>query len=179
VHGTARVDIVIPASELADVVAGLAMEDAERVQVVAFAVARAVRDAGDGEALPVLADLLTAASGVPDLNEGALINLLSAVQYATLLPAGARAGWTPPAEAVARLLRRGLGSSKLPREQAEGVLGALVDDGLAADWLGPDATRDLVGSRGSGDPRLTTRQRRRAVANASALGRSSGAATWR
>jgi hypothetical protein len=135
---------LIPASELAEAVAGLAVEDAERVQVVAFAVACAVRDADDGQALPVLADLLVTTSVAVDVNEGTLINLLSAVQYASLLPTDVRAGWKPPAEAVASLVRRGLGSSEALREQAEDLLGALVDEDLADDWLGRDATRDLV-----------------------------------
>jgi hypothetical protein len=105
----------------------------------------AVRDADDGQALPVLADLLVTTSAAADVNEGTLINLMSAVEYAMMLPDEARAGWTPPAEAIVSLVRRALGSNELLHEQAADLLGTLVDEGLADGWLGRDATRDLIG----------------------------------
>jgi hypothetical protein len=136
-------DAAVPAAELLKAVAALAIDDVKHAQAVAFAVARAIREA-DEAALPALAMLLTATKSAPSLNEGTVINLLSALQYATLLPGDVRAGWAPPAAAVASLVERAMEANTVLRDQAEGVLWALADDGLITGWLGAQVARDLA-----------------------------------
>lgn len=130
---------------LVDAAEGLAADDPARARAVAFAVAQATR-AGDDDALRALAALLTGAPAICAFDEGTLVNVLSALQFASMLPDEVRADWMPPTRAVARTIELGLRSGEALREQTDGLLWALVNRRLAEDWLGPDAT-DAVASR--------------------------------
>lgn len=120
---------------LVDAAAGLAADDASRLRSVAFAVAQAARE-GDDHALSALTALLTRAPAVGSFDSGALVNVLSALQFASMLPDETRADWLPPGHSVAQTVELGLSSDEALREQTDGLLWALVDRRLAADWLG-------------------------------------------
>lgn len=123
---------------LVNAVADLAAGDAVHARAVAFAVAQAARE-GDDHAMRALADMLAEAPAAAAFDEGTLVNVLSALQFASMLPDDARTDWVPARDAVARTVEMGLRSGEALREQTEGLLWALVDRRLAADWLGPDA----------------------------------------
>lgn len=77
---------------LVDAAEGLAADDPARARAVAFAVAQATR-AGDDDALRALAALLTGAPAICAFDEGTLVNVLSALQFALMLPDEVRADW--------------------------------------------------------------------------------------
>jgi hypothetical protein len=129
---------------LVDAVAGIAPGDSSHARGIAFAVAQATRG-GDDHALRALDALLDGAPAVAARDEGTLMNVLSALQFASMLPEDARADWVPARQAVARTVELGLRSGQALHEQTEGLLWALVDRRLAADWLGRDAA-DVVAS---------------------------------
>ncbi|MDQ6804655.1 MAG: hypothetical protein M3065_06745 [Actinomycetota bacterium] len=89
--------------------------------------------------MPALARLLTEAPTVAAFDEGTLVNILSALQFASMLPDGAGTDSVPARQAVARIVEMGLTADEALREQTEGLLWALIDRRLAADWLAPDA----------------------------------------
>lgn len=122
---------------LVDAASSLSGRDAEDVRAVAFAVAQATRD-GDPHALSALSALLAAAHAV-DVDTGALVNALSALQFAAMLPDEVRADWAPPSSAVAEIVGLGL-DSDAHLEQTIDLLWALVNQRVAADWLGAGAT---------------------------------------
>jgi hypothetical protein len=128
---------------LVDAAAGLAAGSAADARAVAFAVAQATRR-GEGHALDALAAVLAQGSVAAASDEGTLMNVLSALQFASMLPDGARANWIPPRHAVAHAVELGLSSGEALREQTDGLLWALVDRRLAADWLGGDALHTVV-----------------------------------
>jgi hypothetical protein len=128
---------------LVDAAANIAGSDPADAREVAFAVAEATRDGGD-RALRALAALLTAATTVSELDEGALVNVLSALHFASMLPDDARDAWVPPSQAVVLTVERGLASSEAVHEQTDGLLWALVDRRLAAGWLGHDGCRAIA-----------------------------------
>jgi hypothetical protein len=123
--------------------AALATEDPEDAQAVAFAVACAIRDRDD-DALLAMTALLAATAQVPVLPVGALVNVLSALQFAAMLPDDARGGWVPPSHAVGRVVEQGLTASVALREQATAALWTLVDRLLVADWLGREAAQAVA-----------------------------------
>ena len=67
------------------------------------------------------------------------MDVLSALQFASMLPDETRADWLPPGRAVAQTVELGLNSDEALREQTDALLWALVDRRLAADWLGGEA----------------------------------------
>jgi len=128
---------------LVDAAAGLGADNAGHARAVAFAVAQATR-AGDDHALPALAALVTRAPSVSAFDEGTLVNVVSALQFASVLPDAARADWVPPTDAVARTVVQGLRSGEALREQTDGLLWALVNRRLAAYWLGRDGANAVA-----------------------------------
>lgn len=137
---------------LVDAVAGLAAGDAAHVRAVAFAVAQAARE-GDEHAMQALADMLTAPLTFAASDDGTLVNILSALQFASMLPEEARADRLLARQAVTRTVEMGMRSSEALREQTEGLLWALVDRRLAADWLGPEAETVVASCVGSSELR--------------------------
>jgi hypothetical protein len=129
---------------LVDAVAGIAAGDTPHARGVAFAVAQAARG-GDDNALRALDALLDQAPPIAARDEGTLVNVLSALQFASMLTDDARADWVPARHAIARTVELGLRSGEALREQTEGLLWALVDRRLAADWLGHDVA-DVIAS---------------------------------
>lgn len=127
---------------LVDAAASDATREGAFAREVAFAVAQATRD-GDAHALPALSALLAGISQEHGFDEGALVNLMSAVQFASMRP-DARSDWVPPTAAIARSVELGQSSDELLRDQAEGLLWALVDRRLAAAWLGREGVHALA-----------------------------------
>ncbi len=125
-------------ASLVKVVAGIAAGDVSRAREVAFAVAQAARD-GDDHALRALSALLTQVHAVAASDEATLVNVMSALHFASMLPVDARADWAPARNSVAPIVEMGLRSGEALSDQTEGLLWALVDRRLAADWLGPEA----------------------------------------
>jgi len=123
--------------------ADLGADDTAHARAVSFAVAQATRE-GDDHALRALAALLTRALSVSAFDAGTLVNVASALQFASMMPDAARAGWVPPTHAVARTVELGLRSGEALREQIDGLLWALVNRRLAADWLGRDAANAVA-----------------------------------
>lgn len=137
---------------LVDAAAGLAADDTAHLRAVAFAVAQATREADD-HALPALAALLTRAPAVGAFDAGTLVNVLSGLHFASMLPDETRADWLPPRQAVARIVELGLNSGEALQEQTDGLLWALVNQRLAADWLGRDAGDSVASRVGSSELR--------------------------
>lgn len=81
--------------------ADLGADDTAHARAVSFAVAQATRE-GDDHALRALAALLTRALSVSAFDAGTLVNVASALQFASMMPDAARADWVPPMHAVAR-----------------------------------------------------------------------------
>jgi hypothetical protein len=135
---------------LIDAAAGSTEDDVALLQRVAFTVAEATRK-GDDHALTALAALLTRASGMRVSDAGVLVNILSALQFASMLPEEARADWLPPRHAVARLVEVALNSDDAIREQGEDLLWELVSTQLVADWLGRQAGSRVVAHLGSSE----------------------------
>jgi hypothetical protein len=138
----AGADWVGPA--LMNAATGFAAHDPAHARAVAFAVAQATR-AGDDYALGALTEVIARLSDVCASDDATLMNVLSALQFASMLPEDARADWVPPPADVAHALELGLSSDAL-REQAAGLLWALVTRRLVADWIGPSAA-SVVASR--------------------------------
>lgn len=114
----------------------------QRAREVTFAVACAVRD-GDASALPALSDALRRLD-VATSDEAALVNLLSAVQFAAMSLGVPLRTWAPPTGTVARMVQLSLDSGAALYDQACGLLWTLSDRGIAVDWIGQSATRNLV-----------------------------------
>ncbi len=107
--------------------------DPVRDQRVAFDVAIAVRE-GVPDALAALHVLLERMAGADDVAQGTLINALTAVQYAAVVPEQAL-GWRPPSAALTQVIRRAQGADAMLREQADDLLEALGDVGVRDAWL--------------------------------------------
>lgn len=120
---------------LVDAAARLAPDDVAHARAVAFAVAEATRE-GDDDALRALSVLLSRSSAISVLDESTLVNVLSALHFASMLPEDVRGGWLPPTDAVARAIELASRSGEVLRDQTDGLLWALLDRRLAADWLG-------------------------------------------
>lgn len=129
---------------LREAVLSLAPGDVAHARALAFAVAQAIRE-GHGDALPALTRLLAEVPMVAATDEGTLMNVLSALQFASMLADDAHADWVPANDSVAKIVDMGLTASGTLPEQAEGLLWALIDRRLAADWLGPEAGAMVVG----------------------------------
>ncbi len=72
------------------------------------------------------------------------MNLVSALQFASMLPDATRAEWVPPTGTIARTVELGLRSDGALREQTDGLLWALVNRRLAADRLGRDGANAVA-----------------------------------
>lgn len=123
---------------LVDAVEGAAAGDVAGPRAITFAVAQAMREADD-HATRALAGILAKMPAFAASDEGTLVNILSALQFASMLPDDAHADWVPARHPVTRTVELGLTSGDALREQTEGLLLALLDRRLAAGWLGPEA----------------------------------------
>jgi hypothetical protein len=119
--------------------------DAAWVRASSHAVAQALR-AGEASALPAFAALLVGAQEAAVSDSGATTNLLSGLHFASMMSADQRGGWAPPSLFTDHLLTDAVsGGSEALREQAEGVLWALVDHEVLGAWTTPEGIRRLAG----------------------------------
>lgn len=114
--------------------------DEARDQVVAFDVASAVRDHGDAQALLALTAMLDVLRTAPAPSYGTLVNVLTAVQQTLILPDDALGSWHPPAGSLGSVLGHARAGEEPLRRQADDLLWALAERGLAGPWLGRDAS---------------------------------------
>lgn len=122
--------------DLARAAATVGTGDDGHDQVVAFDVARAIRDAGDASSLRALSALLEALRTAPAPASGTLVNVVTALQYAAMLPDETLEGWDPPSGSLDRLLDRALSLDEPMRRQADDLLWALAERRLFGGWLG-------------------------------------------
>lgn len=147
---------------LVDAVGGAAAAATAEARSIAFALAQAMRD-GDPSAPRALTRMLDAAPPVRAADRPTVMNLLSALHFATMLPDEARADWVPPRHGVARVVVTGLVSGDALREQAENLLWALLDRDLAAGWLGPNVGGIIASSVSSSDLRAALQREARSI----------------
>lgn len=115
--------------------------DRRRDQVVAFDIASAVRDRGDEQTLVALDVMLAVLRAAPAPSYGTLVNVLTAVQHAAMLPGDSLGSWRPSAGSLGRVLEHAQQSENEPlRRQVDDLLWALAERELARAWLGPDAS---------------------------------------
>jgi hypothetical protein len=126
---------------LLDAAATAGSGDASHDQLVAFEVAVRVREEPAAQALPALTSLLEALRAASATSYGALVNVLSAVQYALMLDDDVLGLWAPPRGSLIRVLDRAISENEPLREQAEDLLEALVEQRLVGRWLGRGASR--------------------------------------
>jgi hypothetical protein len=125
---------------LVDAATHVGTGDDRRDQIVAFDVARAVRDDGDEQALIALYTVLDVLRTAAAPSYGTLVNVLTAVQHALILPDEALGRWRPPPGSLGRLLDHALSENEPLRLQADDLLWALVERHLAGAWLGRRAS---------------------------------------
>ena len=106
-----------------------------------FDVARAVKDASP-HALVVLRMLLRELSGGRLQDSAILLNLMTALQFAAVLQPTAR-DWEAPTESIMVVLSAGL-AEDVSRQQAEGLLWALINNDLAGTWIDIDPGSRLL-----------------------------------
>lgn len=128
------------ATALIDAARRLGTGDDTVDQVVAFDIALAVRDDGDERALRALDAMLDVLRTAPAPSCGTLVNVLTAVQYALILPDEVLGRWRPPPGSLGRMLDHALSGDEPLRRQADDLLWALVERRLAGSWLGRRAS---------------------------------------
>jgi hypothetical protein len=127
-------------AQLVEVAQRTGRGDASWDQHVAFEVALAVRDDPGPQPLAALTALLVRlTSGSASPTYGTLVNTLTAVQHALALDDEELGAWTPPADAVGRIVLKAMAENDLMRDQADDLLWALADWHPVDTWLGDRA----------------------------------------
>jgi hypothetical protein len=119
----------------------LGVGDQRRDQVVAFDIASAVRDRADEQTLVALDVMLDVLCTAPAPSYGTLVNVLTAVQHASILPDESLGSWRPSAGSLGSVLDHAQQSENEPlRRQTDDLLWALAERKLAGTWLGDDVS---------------------------------------
>jgi hypothetical protein len=125
---------------LVDAATQVGTGDDRHDQVVAFDVALAVRDNGDEQALVALDVMLDVLRTAVAPSYGTLVNVLTAIQYALILPDESLGRWRPPPGSLGRMLDHALAGNEPLRRQVDDLLWALVERQRAGSWLGRRAS---------------------------------------
>lgn len=114
--------------------------DERRDQVVAFDIALAVRDRGGEQTLVALDVMLDVLRAAPAPSYGTLVNVLTAVQHASILPDESLGSWRPSAGSLGSVLDHAQSGNEPLRRQVDDLLWALAERELAGPWLGRDVS---------------------------------------
>jgi hypothetical protein len=114
--------------------------DERRDQVVAFDIAVAVRDHGGEQTLVALDVMLDVLRAAPVPSYGTLVNVLTAVQHASILPDESLGSWRPSAGSLGSVLGHAQSGNEPLRRQVDDLLWALAERELTGPWLGRDVS---------------------------------------